>query len=142
MAGALAMERVRISAPPSVPVVLADAGRLDQILVNLVSNALKYSVADSDVRVELTATASALRLSVADRGPGIAPEELPRLFERYYRTKSAARAEGLGLGLFITRKLVEAHGWRIEVASEQGSGSVFTLVLPIASGKTAHATAA
>jgi PAS domain S-box-containing protein len=132
MAGALEMERVRIRAPDAVPAVLADAGRLEQILVNLVSNALKYSLADSEVQIELVATAGALRLSVADRGPGIPPEELPRLFERYYRAKSASRTEGLGLGLFITRKLVDAHGWRIEVASEPGRGSVFTVVVPLA----------
>ena len=132
MAGGLAMERVRLEAAGPVPAVLADQGRLDQILGNLVSNALKYSLADSEVRVALEATPSALRLSVADRGPGIPPDELSRLFERYYRTRaSATHAEGLGLGLFITRKLVLAHGWRIEVASEVGKGSVFTIVVPV-----------
>jgi signal transduction histidine kinase len=139
MAGALAVERVTVAAPAEVPVVLADPGRLDQILVNLVSNALKYSVAESEVRVELTATESALRLSVTDRGPGIRAEEVPRLFERYYRAASAGREEGLGLGLFITRKLVEAHQWRIEVASEPGSGSVFTVVIPRTGTKVAAA---
>src|SRR6266508_2658776 len=99
MAGALALERVRLEVRDPVPAVLADPVRLDQIVGNLVSNALKYSLADSEVRVTLGATPSALRLSVEDRGPGIAPDELSRLFERYYRTKSAAQAEGLGLEL-------------------------------------------
>jgi len=142
MAGALDVGRVRLVVPGPVPMVLADAGRFEQILVNLVSNALKYSIAGSEVRVELTATGSALRVSVADRGPGIAPEELPRLFERYYRANSAVRAEGLGLGLFIARKLVEAHGWRIEVESELGTGSVFTVVVPVAGGREAATAAA
>lgn len=142
MAGALDVGRVRLDVPGPVPMVLADAGRFEQILVNLVSNALKYSIPGSEVRVELTATGSALRVSVADRGPGIAPEELPRLFERYYRANSAVRAEGLGLGLFIARKLVEAHGWRIEVESELGTGSVFTVVVPVAGGRAARSTAA
>ena len=142
MAGALALERVRLDVRDAVPAVLADPARLDQILVNLVSNALKYSVADSEVRVTLEPTPSALRLSVADRGPGIAPDELSRLFERYYRTKSAAQAEGLGLGLFITRKLVDAHGWRIEVESELGKGSVFTVVVPTTGARASRSSAA
>jgi PAS domain S-box-containing protein len=142
MAAALDVQRVKLTVPGAVPVVLADAARLDQILANLVTNALKYSVADSDVRVALEVAPPDLRLSVTDRGPGIAADELPRLFQRYYRAKSAVRAEGLGLGLFITRKLVEAHGWRIEAASEPGAGSVFTLVVPAAGGSASRSTAA
>lgn len=145
VAAGLHVERVRLEVPASVPAVLADAGRLDQILANLVSNALKYSIPDSEVRVTLTAEAppaaarpapNVLCLAVSDVGPGIPPDEIPRLFERYYRSKSAPHAEGLGLGLFITRKLVEAHGWRIHVQSELGKGSVFTVVIP-ASGAPA-----
>ena len=142
MAGAFALERVRLEVRDPVPAVLADPARLDQIVGNLVSNALKYSLPDSEVQVTLSATPKTLRLSVADRGPGIAPEELSRLFERYYRTKSAAQAEGLGLGLFITRKLVEAHGWRIEVESEAGKGSVFTVVVPVTTGARASRSSA
>jgi PAS domain S-box-containing protein len=141
LAGALALDRVRIEASEAAPAVLADPARLDQILVNLVSNALKYSLAESEVRLRLVEADGAARLSVSDRGPGIAPEELPRLFERYYRARSAVRAEGLGLGLFITRKLVEAHGWRIEAESEPGRGSVFTVVIPAAGGRAAASPA-
>jgi signal transduction histidine kinase len=139
LAGALPMDRVRILAGADVPAILADPARLDQILANLASNALKYSLPGSEVRVELSATEDALRLSVADRGPGIPPDELPRLFRRYYRARAAGRAEGLGLGLFITRKLVEAHGWRIEATSEVGTGTVFTVVIP-AGDRRPHAT--
>ena len=149
VAGGLPVERVRLEVPEPVPAVLADPCRLDQIVANLVSNALKYSVPDSEVRVALTAerssegaTPRALRLAVADVGPGIPAEELPRLFERYYRSKSAAHAEGLGLGLFITRKLVEAHGWRIDVASELGKGSVFTVVIPLSAPATSPSSSA
>jgi signal transduction histidine kinase len=144
MAPALDVARVKLTFPEAVPVVLADAARLDQILANLVTNALKYSVAESEVRVDLQIAPEALRLSVADRGPGISADELPRLFQRYYRTKSSVRAEGLGLGLFITRRLVDAHGWRIEVASTMGAGSVFTVVVPVhaAAGSASRSTAA
>ncbi len=71
-------------------------------------------------------------ISVRDRGVGIPPEELPRIFDRYYRAKTKARAEGLGLGLYITRLIVEAHGGRIWVESEVGKGSTFSFTLPVA----------
>ncbi len=71
--------------------------------------------------------------SVADQGPGIPPEEAPRLFQRYGRTTAGeSRREGLGLGLYITRRLVEAHGGRIWVKSQAGAGSTFSFTLPIA----------
>jgi PAS domain S-box-containing protein len=132
LAGALPIDRVRVEVPREVPYVVADPARLEQIVGNLVTNALKYSVADSLVDVGLLHRGDQLELSVRDRGPGIAPEDLPHLFDRYYRARGATRAEGLGLGLFITRKLVDAHGWRIDVASEAGRGSVFTVVIPAA----------
>jgi signal transduction histidine kinase len=94
------------------------------------------------VDVELALAPEAMRLAVRDRGPGIAPDDLPRVFDRYWRGKSAGRAEGLGLGLFITRKLVDAHGWRIEVASEVGRGSVFTVIVPLGGARAAPAEGA
>jgi signal transduction histidine kinase len=142
LAGALEMERVRIAAPHEVPVVLADPARLEQIVLNLVTNALKYSAAGSEVVVTLAADGERMELSVSDHGPGISPDELPRLFDRYYRARNATRAEGLGLGLFITRKLVDAHGWDIRVESELGRGSVFTVVVPTIPSARARATAA
>jgi signal transduction histidine kinase len=132
LAGALAVERVRISVTPDLPFVLADPARLEQIVVNLVTNALKYSVADSEVQVAFTHAGDRLELSVRDQGSGIAADELPRLFDRYYRARNATAAEGLGLGLFITRKLADAHGWAIRVESELGRGSTFTVVVPAA----------
>jgi len=71
-------------------------------------------------------------VSVTDRGPGISREDIPHLFERYYRVKGTRKAEGLGLGLYITRILVEAHGGRIWVQSEVGRGSTFSFTLPVA----------
>lgn len=131
MVGALAVERVRVEVGGTVPAVSADPMRLDQIVANLVSNALKYSLPGSEVRVALAREDGVLRLAVSDVGPGIAPDDVERIFERYYRARGAAHAEGLGLGLFITRKLVEAHGWRIEVASQVGKGSTFTVIIPV-----------
>jgi signal transduction histidine kinase len=127
--GVLERPRVENAIPVSVPRVLADPDRLERILVNLVGNALKYS----QDRVVVTAggDGDVVRISVEDRGPGIAPEDLPRIFERYYRGQRH-EGEGLGLGLFIVRKLVEAHGGRIWADSRPGQGSTFTFTLPAA----------
>ena len=125
--------RVRLEIPQGL-VVQADPDRLDRILTNLLSNALKYSPRDADVVVAAQDTEEDIRVSVIDRGPGVAPEDIPRLFERFYRTQSSRGLEGLGLGLHIARMLVEAHGGRIWVESEVGKGSTFTFTLPRSSG--------
>lgn len=126
-------ERIRVEAPLDLPLVLADPDRLDRILANLVTNALKYSSADSPVAVSLVRADREIAVSVADRGPGIAPDELPHVFDRYYRTQATrASHEGLGLGLYITRGLVEAHGGRLWAESRLGAGSTFSFTLPLA----------
>jgi two-component system, NtrC family, sensor histidine kinase KinB len=111
--------------------VLADASRLQRVVANLLANALKYSPPDAPVRARLARTESVVVLDVIDKGIGIAPENIGMLFERYYRTKSArAHAGGLGLGLYIARLVVEAHGGQIEVSSAMGEGSTFRVTLP------------
>lgn len=106
--------------------------RLDRILTNLVSNALKYSPEAAPVLVRAESADREVRVSVADSGVGIPPEELPHVFDRYYRAKGAGESEGLGLGLFIAKALVEAHGGRIWVMSNPDEGSTFTFTLPTA----------
>jgi len=129
---AMDTRRIRVQAAV-VPPVLADPARLERILVNLFSNALKYSDPGTEVTVRFEHRDGEVITSVTDRGPGIAPEELPRLFQRYYRPAAAReRREGMGLGLYITKMLVEAHGGRIWAESELGEGSVFSFSLPIA----------
>lgn len=111
--------------------IFADATRIERVIVNLLTNALKYSAEDAPVNVRLARHGNEVMLGVTDRGIGIAPDSAKRLFERYYRTTAGkARAGGLGLGLYIARLTVEAHGGRIEVSSEVGRGSTFTLILP------------
>jgi signal transduction histidine kinase len=127
--GVLESARVENAVPPVLPAVLADPDRLDRILTNLVGNALKYS--PRRVVVQAAADGPAVRVSVADEGAGIAAEDLPRIFDRYYRGQRH-EGEGLGLGLFIVRKLVEAHGGRIWAESRPGEGSTFTFTLPAA----------
>jgi two-component system, NtrC family, sensor histidine kinase KinB len=111
--------------------VLADTRQLERCVVNLLTNALKYSPEDSPVRIRLSREGSLTVLDVVDRGIGIAPETAQKLFDRYYRTAGGkAQAEGLGLGLYIARLIVEAHGGRIEVLSEIGKGSTLRVILP------------
>ncbi|MDI7274557.1 MAG: ATP-binding protein [Anaerolineae bacterium] len=132
LSGGLATERVRVALAERLPLVLADPDRLERILSNLLSNALKYSPAGSEVAVSTRLEGERVVISVADRGQGIPPEELPRLFSRYFRAGGTREhREGVGLGLYITKMLVEAHGGRIWVESEPGKGSTFTFALPV-----------
>jgi PAS domain S-box-containing protein len=124
--------RVSVDVENGCPAVNADPYRLERILVNLISNALKYSKPHSPVEVEARGSGTQVIFTVADQGEGIPPEEIARVFDRYYRTVGKRKAGGLGLGLHITRQLVEAHGGRIWVESEPGRGSRFSFSLPTA----------
>ncbi len=130
--GVVGVERVRVDVPSDLPEVRVDSDRLDRIMANLISNALKYSLPGSDVLVKAEKVDGEAELSVADEGVGIDSEDLPHIFDRFYRAKGSSRTDGLGLGLYITKMLVEAHGGRIWAESEPGKGSVFTFTLPIA----------
>jgi signal transduction histidine kinase len=113
------------------PPVHADPTRLGQIVTNLVENAAKYGAAGSPIIVRIRMERAGAALSVEDEGPGIPQTDLPRLFDRFYQAKRARENKsGLGLGLYITKGLVEAHGGHITVESEPGRGSVFTVWLP------------
>jgi PAS domain S-box-containing protein len=124
--------RITIEVDAASPqIVLADAPRLERVVSNLLTNALKYSAEGAPVSVRLWRKGADVGLDVVDRGIGIAPESVKMLFDRYYRTTAGkARASGLGLGLYITRLIVEAHGGRVDVSSEVGKGSTFRLSLP------------
>jgi two-component system phosphate regulon sensor histidine kinase PhoR len=112
--------------------VHADARRLEQMLTNLADNAVKFSREGGEVRVAHVRAAGRDRITVADAGEGIAPEHLPRIFERFYRVdKARSRAlGGTGLGLAIVKHLARAHGGEARVASTPGEGSIFTIELP------------
>jgi signal transduction histidine kinase len=129
--GALEVERLRLDVPKALPPAHADPPRLERILVNLITNALKYSPPDSEAVLRASVVGGEVRVTVADDGPGIPEEERARVFERFYRSPHASRKEGLGLGLYITRLLVEAHGGAISVESEIGRGSAFHVTLPV-----------
>ena len=128
--------RVRLEAPEALPPARADRDRLERILTNLLSNALKYSTPGTPVTATVAQTDGEVVTSISDQGPGIAPEDLPHLFERYYRPRARPSApEGLGLGLYITKGLVEAHGGRIWAESQVGVGSTFSFTLPVAGAR-------
>ena len=126
------VSRIQMEIPDTLPAVDADPARFERILINLISNALKYSVSDTPVSLHAEQKEEQVVIAVTDVGVGIPPDELPHLFDPFYRVKAAHRPEGLGLGLYITRKLVEAHGGRIWVQSEPGKGSTFFVTLPTA----------
>jgi two-component system sensor histidine kinase VicK len=119
---------VRVEAPDSIIYGMWDRVRLGQVLENLIGNALKHGAEEGEVVVRVEERKDAALVSVQDSGPGIDPEHVPHLFDRFYRANSGAA--GLGLGLYISRILVEAHGGRIWVDSQPGQGSTFTMALP------------
>jgi two-component system OmpR family sensor kinase len=115
--------------------MLGDPDRLKQLLFNLVDNACRYTPDGGSVTLALVEREGVASVSVSDTGPGIAPEDLPRIFERFYRADDARSREigGTGLGLAISQVIAEAHGGRIEVISRPGAGSTFTVLLPTGS---------
>jgi len=123
---------LRLDAAPDLPAVRADRARVEQILLNLVHNAIKFTPPGGTVTVVAAVEGDALRTTVRDTGVGVAPEELPRLFERFYKADKARRSEGTGLGLAIAKHIVQAHGGSIWAESTVGEGSAFTFSLPLA----------
>ncbi len=116
---------------PGLPIIEADGPRLQQVLRNLLTNAIKFTPRGGSITVSATYDADWVRLSVSDTGIGIAAEHLPRIFDRFYQVQSTnARNRGQGLGLAIVRIIVEGHGGRLEVQSKPNRGSTFTVFLP------------
>jgi signal transduction histidine kinase len=115
-----------------------DEFRLEQVVVNLLTNALRYG-GGKPIRVELIPLPGAAAIRVSDHGVGIAPEDRVRVFEQFVRVGDRMRTPGLGLGLYITKQLVEAHGGTISVESTLGEGSTFTVALPMMAAEASPA---
>jgi signal transduction histidine kinase len=117
--------------PPDFPVVVADEVRLEQVLSNLLSNAIKYSPSGGEIRISGNVRPEQVIICVKDQGPGIAPGDIPHIFDRFYRADSASRTtKGAGLGLYLTRAVVEAHGGRIWVDPQTVGGARICFSLP------------
>jgi len=127
----LAGRPVKVKLPSGIPMVFADAVLIEQVLINLLENAIRYTPPGS--RLEITAETSeqAVEISVADHGPGLPKGREDRLFEKFYQARHEAAQSGVGLGLAICRAIVEVHGGRIYAMNGPSGGAVFTFVLPI-----------
>jgi len=126
-----------VEIPRSLPRLYADEDRLIQVLTNLLDNALKFTPRGGQVTVQAVEQPDAVRMRVADTGVGIAPQELPHVFQQFYRGSESRPPEkrGRGLGLAICREIITAHGGQIWVESEPDRGTCFTFTLPISLGK-------
>jgi signal transduction histidine kinase len=123
--------QVELSADPEVDVVEGDERRVKQVIFNLLSNAVKFTPVGGEVDVSAARVNGEVRISVADTGPGIPPEDHERIFEEFQQTETGIeQAEGTGLGLALSKRLVELHGGRIWLESELGKGSTFVFTLP------------
>jgi PAS domain S-box-containing protein len=119
---------------PTVPVIIeGDALRLEQVLQNLVQNAIKYSLQDGYITVQVIQRGAIASVAVIDEGIGIPQDALPRLFSRFYRASNAEAQHiaGMGIGLFVVKEIVSMHGGTVEVESTEGQGSTFTICLPV-----------
>lgn len=114
---------------PGLPAVHADRERIAQVLSNLVNNAIKYTAPGGAIELCARRSEAGVSFTVQDHGPGISPEHLPHLFDRYWRPQNS-RGRGVGLGLYIARGIVEAHGGKLRVESELGRGTSFSFCLP------------
>jgi len=138
--GVTAGHKLTISVPDGLPPVLFDYVEVDQVISNLIENAVKYTPKGTEICVSARAAGDQVEVEVADRGPGIPEAIIPRLFDAFYRASDSGRAKGSGLGLAVAKGLVEAHGGGIRVENREGGGArfVFTLPLHAAEGEAAE----
>ncbi|MGH2481648.1 MAG: sensor histidine kinase, partial [Ktedonobacteraceae bacterium] len=118
--------------------IVADKLRISQVVGNILDNAIRFSPQGREVKIELKAEGSEYLVSITDQGIGVSPAYIDHIFERFYRVRNTTSRQysGIGLGLFVARAIVEAHGGRIWVASNEGLGSTFSFILPHAPDTT------
>jgi two-component system phosphate regulon sensor histidine kinase PhoR len=123
----------RLDLPEDLPLLPADENRLQEVIYNLLDNAVKYSPSGGQISLQAAIRGDRVCLSVADQGIGIPKADLPRIFERFYRADKARSRElgGTGLGLSIVKHIVQLHGGTVEAESEPGKGTTISVVLPV-----------
>jgi signal transduction histidine kinase len=114
----------------ALPIIYADEKRLRRVFTNLLDNAVKFSQAEGTITIVAHETAREVMVQIIDHGVGIAADELPYIFDLFHRGRGSDKHEGYGIGLATVKAIVEGHGGRIQVASELGRGSVFSVFLP------------
>jgi two-component system phosphate regulon sensor histidine kinase PhoR len=117
---------------PELPFVVGDENRIEQVLVNVVHNAVKFTPRNGEITISVGIEGDYLMISVSDTGIGIPADDLPRIFERFYKVDKARSGGGTGLGLAIAKHIIQAHGGNIWAESKEGEGSIFNFTLPIA----------
>lgn len=127
----LADRVVKVKLPAGIPMIYVDAVLIEQVLINLLENAIRYTPQGSELEINADLSAYAVEIAVADRGPGIPKGREEHLFEKFYQARHEAAQSGVGLGLAICRAIVEVHGGRINAQNRMDGGAVFTFVLPI-----------
>lgn len=128
---ALQGREVKVDLPADLPMVSIDGLLIEQVVINLLENALKYTPAGSPLEIAARARPGEVEVSVADRGPGLPPGEETRIFEKFYRAPDPTPSSGIGLGLTICQGIIRAHGGRIWAANREGGGAIFRFTLPI-----------
>jgi two-component system sensor histidine kinase KdpD len=122
--------RVTVKLPPGIPMIYADAMMVEQVLINLLENVLRYTPEQSPVEIMAKSSAATMEISVADQGPGIPEGCETKLFEKFYRVRNEAAQSGVGLGLSICRAIIAAHGGSIQAHNRPTGGAVFSFLIP------------
>jgi PAS domain S-box-containing protein len=122
---------INVDFPENFPIVMADENRLEQVLSNLISNSIKYSPQGGEIKISGQVRPTQVIICVSDEGPGVAPEDIPHIFDRFYRSSNAKKTtKGAGLGLYLARAVIEAHGGRIWVDPRPGKGARICFSIP------------
>ena len=130
---------ITVAIPENLPPLIADPGKLKQVLTNLVSNAVKYNRQGGRIHIAASQRNGSIAIAVSDTGAGIAPEHQERLFQKFYRAPtSETQVSGTGLGLYLSKRIVKAHGGTLSVESKMGEGATFTLILPLGNHGNPH----
>lgn len=124
-------KRIEVTIPPDLPLVPFDQTLLQEVFINLIDNAIKFTQPDSLIQISVSLTDTAVQISVEDSGPGIMSDEVNKLFEKFYRGRMLTTERGLGLGLAICRSIVKAHGGKIWAENKAGGGAAFRFTLPL-----------